>query len=276
LKKKKNKPGWMASIGLLTPVTTMVLIPSIRSRVAKKVLSTYQNQRSLFHEEGMKISIPDGKSTPKKDWARVMTTLNADRKFSRFIKAKARLTILYNFGYFPIYKRQSSFYDPNSPYYTSFYGGYGIRRKSGNPYGFTGNALNTEEVVQVLKFDVTRLVLRFIGKKNAHFDYGINGIKKVRLFGEPDWYRIDGIIETNGAYHQHSEKLPGLIQYGKPPKLPSGTEEYPLIKLIGRIYMKYDRDKDLTLAFYCLCRENQVIEDWEKNILAETVIIEKS
>lgn len=260
------------SFGLGIPISAMVLIPSIRSRAARKVFDAYHNQRSVFKDADLKVSIPGGEATPKKDWAPLMTTLNADRKFSKFIKEEARLTICYNFGCFPLFKKHSSFYDPDSPCYTSFYGGYGIRRESGSPYGFTGNALNIHEVVQVLKFDVTRLVLPNIGKKNGHFDYGINEIRKVRLFNEPGWYRIDGVLETNGAYHRHREKLHSLLQYGKPPKMPSGTEEYPIIELIGRIYIKYNRKKDLTLAFYCLGREIRVIDEWEENILIKTRI----
>jgi len=217
MKKTKCKAALGIALGLIILPTVVVFVPSIKSQLVMKILSHYEYEHSVIHEEGLDISIPGGRSTEEKDWYPFVMTYNGDQGFSRFVNEDMRLTILYNFGHFPLLKTHSNFYDPDSPYYTSFYGGYGVRRVAGEPFGFKEKELHLEELVQVLEFDLTRLVLRDLGKKNPHFAYEVKEIAEVRLFDEEGWYRIDGKIETNGVNHQYQENRSNYIQYGKPP-----------------------------------------------------------
>ncbi len=277
MEKVKYKAVWTILIGLIILLSLILSFPAIRSRVVMKTLSLYEYRQSVFYEEGLKITIPGGKSTKEEDWYPFVMTHNGDPGFSRFIGEEVRLTILYNFGNFPLFERRSSVYDPESSYYTSFYGVYGVRRVSGEPFGFLGKELYLDELVQVLEYDLTRLVLVDLGKKNPHFDIAVINTEKVRLFDEEGWYKVDGIIETNGVYHQYQEKRQNYIQYGKPPKnlTESKTENFPLIELKGRMYVKYDLSNNITLGFYCLSPDMQVIEAWDENFLKETVFTEK-
>ena len=276
MKKTKYKVALGIFIGLIFLLGILLFIPSVRSMAVMKIFSHYEYQHSVIHEEGLKIHIPGGRDTKEKDWYPFVMTYNGDRGFSRFVKEDMRLTILYNFGHFPLFESRSSFYDTNSPYYSSFYGGYGVRRVSGEPFGFEEETLHPEELVQVLEYDLTRLVLRDLGKENPHFVYEVLESEKVRLFNEEGWYRIDGKIETNGVDHQYRENRRNYIQYGKPRNTKWESEDFPLIEMIGRMYVKYDADKNLTLAFYCLSRDIEVIDAWDENILMKTVIIESN
>lgn len=276
MKKTKCKIALGVFLGLTSLLLIVLMIPSVRSMAVMKVFSYYEYQHSVIHEEGLSISIPGGKNTEEKDWYPFVMTYNGDQGFSRFVNEDMRLTILYNFGHFPLLQTHSNFYNPDSPYYTSFYGGYGVRRVSGEVFGFEKGKLLLEELVQVLEFDLTRLVLRDLGKENPHFVYEVISIEEVLLFDEKGWYRVDGNIETNGVNHQYQENRRNYIQYGKPPNSGTDKEDFPIIEMNGRMYVKYDADKELTLAFYCLSREIEVIEDWEDNILRQTEITKSS
>lgn len=269
MKKKPLKLILPLLVGLVL-LFSIAFVPFIRSVVVMKVFSIYEQQHSLFHDENIDVSIPGGLSTDEKDWYPFVITYNADRGFSGFIGEDARLTILYNFGHFSLFDGQSSFYNPNSPYYSSFYGGYGVQRDSEAAFGFSGGEPELEELMQVMEYDLTKLVLRDLGKADPVFDYQLDEMEETTLFDEDGWWRVEGKITTNGVYHEYQGNLRNYLQYGKPPANAWGIKDFSRTTLDGTMYIKYVEEKNLTVAFYVLSPDAQVIESWEEEILRET------
>jgi len=81
--------------------------------------SHLQKAKSLLKDGDMTIKIPGGTATKEKDWYPFILCHN-DEGFKNWSKKVVSLTILYNFGQFNFYTGESSFFDPNSPYYSSF------------------------------------------------------------------------------------------------------------------------------------------------------------
>lgn len=98
------------------------------SLAVMKVYSGIHQKDSIMAKKGISLEIPGGDSTKEKDWYPFVMTFNASESFRRFIGeadgADLDLTILYNFPAFDVLKGCSTLYNPNSPYYNSFYGAY--------------------------------------------------------------------------------------------------------------------------------------------------------
>ena len=269
MKRKKIKFLLPIVLGLFL-LLSILFVPLVKSIVVMKVMSIYEQQNSLFQDEDIDVSIPGGLSTDQKDWYPFVITYNADQGFSRFTGEDVRLTIQYNFGHFSLFDAQSSFYDSRSPYYSSFYGGYGVHRDSKEPFGFLEGKPELEELMQVMEFDLTKLVLRDLGKPDPVFDYQLDSMHETTLFDEEGWWKVKGKIITNGVYHEYQVNLRNYVQYGKPPMNSWDIEDFSKITLEGTMYIKYLESQNLTVAFYVLSPDAQVIESWEEEILRET------
>jgi hypothetical protein len=66
-------------------------------------------------------------TTIEKDWYPFVITFNDDEGFSNFIGRDLNYTVLYNFGAFEYLNGASMIYNPQSQYYSSFYGAYFIK-----------------------------------------------------------------------------------------------------------------------------------------------------
>jgi len=269
MKRKNLKVIIPLVLGLLL-LLSVAFVPFIRSIVVMKAFSIYEKQDSLFQDKNIDVSIPGGLSTSRKDWYPFVITYNADRGFSGFIGEDVRLTILYNFGHFSLFEGQSSFYDTDSPYYSSFYGGYGVQRESKEPFGFSQGKPVLDQLMQVMEFDLTKLVLRDLGKVDPVFEYKLDKMEETTLFDEENWWKVEGKIITNGVYHGYNQKRRNYLQYGKPPGNKSDIEDFSMITLNGTMYVKYLKTQNLTVAFYVLSPDIQVIESWDEEILRET------
>lgn len=250
----------------------------LRSYFVMYIFSNVEEKESLIEEENIKFKIPGGISTIKRDWYPFVIIFNDDEGFSRYIGKKLSLTILYNFGYFQIKDGSSSYYNPNSKYYSSFYGGYLVRNDETKslPFGFdTNNNINIKELTAVPKYDLDKLVLRSLGcpENKIKIDYTIDDIKdNIDYVGYENWVKIDTTIQANSPLHAYKEEKRAYIQYGRPIEKYVHEEDFPIITLKGRMYVKYFEKYNLTVFLYVICKDINTIEECDKEILSKSII----
>ena len=247
----------------------------LKSLTVMAVYSTYEANNSVLKDNGLRVSIPGGLATIEKDWYPFVITFNDDRGFSRYAGRDLRMTVLYNFGYFPFYRSYSSYYDVDSPYYNSFYGAYAVQTEDGSPFGFPDGDPSIEEMGLVPEYDMKWLVLRSIGNRNPNYDYRVTDFEETELLGEDGWYVFNADMTVDGAMHSYQQDYRAYLQYGRPPIATETIEDFAPISMKGRIYGKYIEEKDLSLYFYCIATSDEVIADWEQEIMAETKVTMK-
>ena len=204
-------------------------------------------------------------------------TFEANNGFRRFTGDDTlSLTILYNFPAFSPTKGCSRLYDTSSPYYNSFYGAYLVKDTDGGIYGFTRQSDGTlypdvAAVAEVPKYDFWQLVLSEFGlpSANAVFDWNITEISEPLTYaGEDGFYRMDATLTVNGASHEYNGFTQSYLQYGKP-NYPV-TDPLAPVTMYGRIYGKFLEDKQVSLFFYIVAADKDVLEECDKEILSES------
>ena len=275
LKQKRYLAGRILALLLLFCIS-----PFSRVFYSMAVMSVYSQMNiktSLLRSEGIKLSIPGGLSTLHSDWYPFVMTFEANNGFRRFTgNSSLDLTILYNFPAFSPIKGCSRLYDTDSPYYNSFYGAYLVKDNSGGIYGFTQQADGTlfpdaAAVAEVPKYDFWQLVLSEFGltRTNAVFDWNITEISEpVSYAGEDGFYRIDATLTVNGSSHEYNGFTQSYLQYGKP-DFPV-TESLTPVPMYGRLYGKYLTDKQVSLFFYIVAADKDVLEECDKTILSQS------
>ncbi|EOC99238.1 hypothetical protein [Caldisalinibacter kiritimatiensis] len=250
-----------------------------RSYIVMYPYSLKEKSESILSKKKLKLHIPGGLYTKERDWYPFMMTFNDNEGFSKYVGKDLSLTVLYNFGYFEKEYGSSSYYNPSSPFYSSFYGAYVVSNNK-NPkekFGFYKNGeLNISELSLVPKYDQTRLVLPSIGcpRDKIVFKTQIDKIEyNVKYVGESNWVKIDSTIKTNSPIHKAKKDCLGYIQYGKPIEKYYNQEEYPIITLKGRMYAKYIEEYNVTIAFYILAPNISTINKYDDKVLSKSQII---
>ena len=258
------------------------LSPAANVFYSMAVMSVYSRlceRESLLAAEDIDLTIPGGLTTLRPDWYPFVMTFAADEGFRRFTGDDSlSLTILYNFPAFSPSKGCSRLYDTASPYYNSFYGAYLVKDTDGTPYGFTRNDDGTlfpdaAKVAQVPKYDFWKLVLSEFGltNKNAVFDWTVTDISEPLPYaGEEGFYRVDATLTVNGASHRYNGFTPSYLQYGEPNF--SVTEPLAPIPMYGRLYGTYLEEKQVSLFFYIVAADKDVLEECDKEILAKSTL----
>ncbi|PKM95431.1 MAG: hypothetical protein CVU84_05015 [Firmicutes bacterium HGW-Firmicutes-1] len=243
----------------------------LKSVTIMSISSTYQRNYSLLKEENIKISMPGGISTIKKDWYPFVMTFNSSEGFSNYVGKDVKLSILYNFGAYDFNHRASTFYDRFSPYFNAFYGAYVVKGK-GFPYGyFADGKPDYDEMALIAKYDMTQLVLNSLGCTHYTFDSQLEeGLSMDKLLGYEDWDVIEGTVLTNSPMHMKKDGLEAYIQYGKPPKNLFEGKDFPLVEMKGKFYARYFQENGCTIFFYAIASNSKVIEEWENDILLNT------
>lgn len=239
-----------------------------------KVYSSLNEKDSLLAEKGISVKIPGGSVTDEDDWYPFVMTFNADSRFASFTGHKNdRLTIMYNFPSFDISKGCSRLYDNKSPYYNGFYGAYAVN----GTYGFNDDgSFNTEYASKVCEFDMRKLVLEDMGMSSFEgiFEWDIAGISKdVSYAGYDGWTQIDADMLVNGTLHTPLESCRNYLQYGKPEYDVGKSGNFAPVAMKGRIYAKYFEEKDVSIYFYIMSRTPDILENCDRNILSESMII---
>jgi len=241
------------------------------------VYSKMNEKTSLLHSESINLSIPGGLSTLNSDWYPFVMTFEANSGFRRFTgNSSLDLTILYNFPAFSPLKGCSRLYDTSSPYYNSFYGAYLVKDSEGGIYGFTRQSDGTlypdaAAVAEVPKYDFWQLVLSEFGltRTNAVFDWNITEISAPLSYaGEDGFYRMDATLTVNGSSHEYNGFTQSYLQYGKP-NFPV-TDPLAPVPMYGRLYGKYLEEKQVSLFFYIVAADKDVLEECDRELLSES------
>lgn len=277
LKQKRYLAGRILALLLLFCLSPLSRV--FYSMAIMRVYSKMNENTSLLTSESIELSIPGGLSTPHSDWYPFVMTFEANNGFRRFTgDSSLSLTILYNFPAFSPMKGCSKLYDTASPYYNSFYGAYLVKDTDGGAYGFTKQAdgtlfPDTVAVAEVPKYDFWQLVLSEFGltNKNAVFDWNITHISEPLSFaGEDGFYRMDASLTVNGSSHEYHSYTPSYLQYGKP-NFPV-TDALAPVQMYGRLYGKYLEEKQVSLFFYIVAADKEVLEDCDKEILSQSML----
>lgn len=269
-----------AAIIILIAAVILILPPMrmFESMAAMSVYSAMNYSESLLKEENIQINMPGGWSTGQADWYPLVMTFNADGGFSNFIeKPNTRLTIMYNFPTFSPLKGCSNLFDDSSPYYSSFYGAYAVKTDEEGPYGFIEEQgelkLDLSSTSLVPKYDFQRLVLSDFGltEEEAVFEWEIVDLEEgVSYAGFDGFSRADAVLEVNGCAHNPQGFVQSYIQYG----IPSFETDEPLspVKMYGRVYGKYFENKDVSIFFYIITADEEVLESCDEQILSKSRI----
>ncbi len=272
---KKHLAGRLLALLLLfclSPLSTVFYSMAVMS-----VYSKINKSDSLLASENIDLSIPGGLTTLASDWYPFVMTFEANSGFRRFTgDPSLSLTILYNFPAFSPLNGCSRLYDETSPYYNSFYGAYLVKDSDGAPYGFTlasdGSLVpDADTVAKVPKYDFWKLVLSEFGltAQTAVFDWTITDISEPMSYaGEDGFYRMDATLTVNGAAHKANGFTQSYLQYGTP-NFPV-TEPLAPVPMYGRLYGKYLEEKQVSLFFYIVATDKEILEECDKEILSES------
>lgn len=250
----------------------------IRSYIIMYPYSLKMTKESIIQKKDIYIYIPSGRYTKEKDWYPFVLTFNDNKGFSRYIGKNLSVTVLYNFGHFILREGSSSYYNPNSKYYNSFYGAYIIYNNDNpkSPFGFNEDgSINIDEISLIPKYDQERLVLPSLGCPSniMVFKNNIESIENdVKYLNIDGWTKIDSEIITNSPIHKYKKSQIGYIQYGKPIEKYYNNKDFPIIKLKGRAYVNYLEKYDVTIIMYIMSPNNLAIEECDKNILSKSTI----
>ncbi len=275
IKQKRYLAGRILALLLLFCISPLSRV--FYSMAVMSVYSKMNEKTSLLHSEEINLSVPGGLSTPRSDWYPFVMTFEANSGFRRFTgDSSLALTILYNFPAFSPSKGCSRLYDTASPYYNSFYGAYLVKDEDGDIYGFTRRAdgslyPDAAAVAEVPKYDFWQLVLSEFGltRMNAVFDWNITGISEPLSYaGEDGFYRMDATLTVNGSSHEYDGFTQSYLQYGTP-NFPV-TEPLATVPMYGRLYGKYLEKKQVSLFFYIVAADKEVLEECDREILSES------
>lgn len=264
---KKRK--WRLYLILISIFLAFLFLPpfaTLRSMAVMSVYSAYCSRNSLEKQEGFRLSIPGGMATGERDWYPLVLFYDASQEFSMKTGTPTQLNIYYNFPAYDLWKGSSWLFEPDSPYYTGFYGAYCL--KGDVPYGFQKNGkLDLEEITKVLRFDLFELVLDDFGLNPAQgvFDWEMDEEQQISYAGKDGWSRVDARITTNGAQHSPDEFRVSYLQYGIPP---DSTEEFKPVTLYGRLIGQYFEEWDTSIFFYILAPDLNVLDSCDRRILS--------
>lgn len=259
---------------LLSPTTA-----SLRSYAVIYPYSRILERKSTLNKNKIVFKIPGGRLTKKHDWYPFVVLFNDDEGMSSYLGEEVEFTVLFNFAAFEKGKGSSSYYNPESPYYSGFYGGYIIKPKADKIFGFKSDgSIDEEEISKVPRYDQLRLVLPSIGcpYKDRVFDEFIKSIEyNVEYLGYKDWVAVDSEIETTSPIHEYGSFHRGYIQYGSPQGRFFHDKDFPKIELKGRVYIRYFEEHDATFVLYIMAPEWKTIDECDREILSHSIIKKK-
>jgi hypothetical protein len=258
---------WLIAILVIAAVLFGIVwtYPMLRSDVVMSVYSAQQTSASVMKDCGLDIRIPITNG-----WYSNMLVFNADG-FSAWSGIDAKMTVLYSFGAFDLRTRASTLYDPESEKYSAFYGAYAVQ-KDGDDFGFNENgSLNTDEVIEAVRYDDTQLVMANFGCKDTVFEVeSLEIAPDTACAGSDGWTCIDAALRVSGAAHTYNENKLAYLQYGKPTQ--RADEDFTETDMAGRIYVKYLPENGCTVMMYCLAPEQVTVEKCDIDALQKAVI----
>ena len=263
--KKKKWLRWLPVMAVCAAVFIW-FFPALKSYAVMGVYSAMHHNTSVMRQNGFDIKMDAGKG-----WYPFVLTFNADG-FSAWSGTAADMSILYNFGAFDASSRTSSLYDQSSPWYSAFYGAY-VANKDGGAFGFDDDGLvDMQQIIQAVEYDYTQLVMRNFGCLGPVFsveEYAV--LEDTECAGSGGWTQIDALMRVNGVAHQYSTDKNAYLQYGRPPN--HAGEDFPIIQMIGRLYVKYLDEYDCTVMLYAMAPDIHVVDACDSDIFSKTRIV---
>lgn len=251
------------AMGLIILISGFILFSSsaagLRSDLALQIQGRGFKKESVFNRVGLELDIPTAKDYPGSGWSKSMKLYHPGDKFPHD-ESKGEMSILYNFGRFE--EDRSTFYEPNSDCFNAHYGVYFIQLDQG-VFGWENEKLDEQAIVKLVSFDQLELVMSSLdcSASRQHFEYEITDIKEgLSMAGFSDWVQIDALIKTNSPLHQKKSNALGYIQYGEPPKNYKG-EDFPVVSMQGRLYMRYDKTLDVTVIYFVIGKTQAFIDE---------------
>lgn len=214
------------------------------------------NNRDNIKRSGLGIELTDlDIIKPSGDWYPLINAY-VDTTFSNHVKKDVDLLIYYSFG---DYKRGSStIFDPDSKYFSSFFGCYVIGQNDTGYYGFEADgSLDLKAILQVPKYDYDFLVAEPLGleQKDIITDYTVKSIEMV-----DGKHYVEFNIETNSLYHQYKSFNLNYLQYGLP-FIKNGEQDFFPIEMYGKLkIMKYN--ENITLIYYIFSKNQDIVKTW--------------
>lgn len=266
----------IALLAIFACVLTLVLsplFPFLRSLAVMSVYSGTHARRSLPAEEGFRLRIPGGLSTPEADWYPFPMTFVADDAYAAATgDPDARLTILYNFPSFSYSRGCSYLYNPLSPYYNAFYGAYVVR--DGSNAALAAGAPDESAVASIAAFDFFTLVLGDFGLSAADrvFEFTVTDrAHDLSLAGYEGWTRLEAEFTVNGAAHNRREGIRSYLQYG-PPSFGPVAEEFAPLTMHGIVCARYFPQWDAGIYFYVMAPTAEICRACESEILSKSTL----
>lgn len=255
--------------GIMIVLILFLFLPNfayLRSDLALMIQRRSFEKESVFHQNGLEFNIPTGDKEQKNGWCEKMKLYHPGHLFFSGDN-KGQISILYNFGKFK--KGRSTFYDAQSDYFNGHYGVYAIDLAD-KKFGWQDDGrIDTKAISDLVAYDHLDLVLDSLGcpPSKRFFESDIIAIKENQKFsGFSDWVEIDAVIETNAPLHQQKKYLLGYLQYG-PPSPDYQGEDFPLVQMKGRLFMRYDETRDLTVIYFVMARGEKLIEETSEEYL---------
>lgn len=271
MKKKKHLLITVCTAALLIVFFISPLYPYLRSLAVMSVYSHECAKESIMEKENFDLQIPSGEN-----WYPFVMTFTADNSFSAYTKIPdTKLTILYNFPAFSLKKGCSRLFDEASPYYSSFYGAYLVRRTDGEPFGFSRETYKLDEnaLSSVAEFDFFSLVLGDFGlmENERIFDYEVTSREEGLAFaGYDGWTLLSSDITVNGANHEKNGFVTSYLQYGSP-SFPVSSDFAP-VKMKSIVCAKYFEEWNTSVFFYVMSPSEAVCKECVQTILSRSTL----
>lgn len=267
MKKTRYIRSAVVILGLIVLFYAVPIIPSVLIMTGNNI---YHGRDGLWASTGVEIDLPAGRIDPDQQWYPFMLKYNAGSHFERVIGRNAELSILYNFGSYT--GRGSRFYNVLSPYCGAFYGAYLVQEK-GNETGYgyeEGQRVSFSDLEAVAQYDYTRLVLRALGADPPIlFEQSVTG-QRTESFGGYVWDRIDAEIQTQSPTHRKKDFSLSYLQYGYP--LDYEGEDFPVVTMYSRVWIRYFQEEDLTVAFYAMSPSQTFLEAMGEEIIGRAQV----
>lgn len=264
-------------IGIIAGLIVIVLfyllcfslpLAGLRSDWILQAQSASFETASVFHQTGLALTVPTSAQTGDGRWCDHMKLYHCGENFPH--RGSGELSILYNFGVFE--DGRSTFYNPQADTFNAHYGVYAIHQ-SDRIFGYQNGSVDVQAITNLVAFDQLELVLTSLGCPASlkHFDAQITGIQPgPEIAGFTDWIQIDATIHTNAPLYQEQNFQLGTLQYGRPPADYSGPD-FPVVPMLGRLYLRYDQPRQLTVIYFVIGKDAPLIEQTCADYLLQIV-----
>jgi hypothetical protein len=185
--------------------------------------------------------------------------VTARRGFSaRRVGRPVDLLVCFRVGDWTAGARGSSYFDPQSPWYNVFYGGYGMRsyKRDGSAWGYGPDGQpRVDEVLDVVGLDYDFLTAGELGCPPERMCFGVEDLVLSRRDG---WDVLDAVATVPSALHRMREAYrPNwsyYLAFGLPDATLLGEEElsFAPVRMRGRLHVRQAGPR-LSIAWGALC-----------------------